>query len=213
MLAANSRLYSALAWGGLVTPFLFWSVVAVLGWLYPGYSHVSDPVSILGAAGAPDGAPNTIFQNANFVVNGLLIVGFALALRRALGSWPGPALVAIFGIGIVGSGLFPCDLSCSDNSVADQLHNVFPSFGFLAIIVAFFVLSRHFRGDSRWAGYSLFTLATGVVALAFFVLYGLAVSGVVSSLTAQAGLLQRLFAGTAFIWILATARRLRRLQL
>ncbi|MFQ5934729.1 MAG: DUF998 domain-containing protein, partial [Dehalococcoidia bacterium] len=91
----------------------FTVVVAVLAALRPDYSHVAQTISALGEIGRPFATVQAI----NFVVLGALTTVFAFGLHWGLppGSILGPALVALFGIGIIGAGLFPC-LPCSEFS-------------------------------------------------------------------------------------------------
>ena len=103
-------------------------VVASL--LRPGYSQFHNFISDLGVG------PYAIIQNANFVIFGLLSIGFALGLRGAL---PAPqqralkasvVLVVIFGIGVLLAGVFP------ENYLSGGLHTLASSAAFLSIIAA-----------------------------------------------------------------------------
>ena len=93
-----------LALCGIVAPISFTTVVVVLGSIQPGYSHLSQTISSLGDIGAP----NAAIQNINFVVTGMLTLAFALGLQRGIGdgkgSKVGPALVALWGMGLIASG-------------------------------------------------------------------------------------------------------------
>ena len=99
-----------LALGGVAAPVIFVAVVIVGGFLYDGYSHVSQTISELGG----DGSEVAWLQNANFILLGLLTLAFATALARATGAWlAGPALIAVFALSSgIANGLLPCDLGC-----------------------------------------------------------------------------------------------------
>ena len=84
------------AFPGIIGPILFTVVWVFLGSIQPGYDHLAQAFSELGAVGAPD----TIIVNAvGFVPSGFPIVAFALCLHRGIGgekrSKMGPALLAL----------------------------------------------------------------------------------------------------------------------
>jgi hypothetical membrane protein len=118
-------------------------------------------------------------QIANFVVAGILVIGGAFGIRRAIPSgrastW-GPLLLGIYGLGWVGAGVFVADpmngfppgtpnglpTSASWHS---WMHLVSGSIGFLANIAACFVFSRRFAslGQRGWMAYSI---GTGLLVL------------------------------------------------
>jgi hypothetical membrane protein len=119
-------------------------------------------------------------QISNFVVAGLLAVGFAVGLRRVLGggrgaTW-GPRLLGLYGVGLVAGGVFVADPALgfppgTPDGIPDQfswhaiLHAIAPPLAFLSLIVASFVLVRRFAGLGQrgWAAYSA---ATSVICLA-----------------------------------------------
>ncbi len=120
-------------------------------------------------------------QIANFLVTGLLVVAGAVGMRRVLhsghGSTWGPLLVGIYGLGLIGAGLFVADpaFGFPPGTPADAhtiswhglMHLVCGSVGFIALIAACFVFARRFavRGQRGWAAYSA---ATGVIFFAAF---------------------------------------------
>jgi Protein of unknown function (DUF998) len=110
-------------------------------------------------------------QMANLVVSGLLVVAGAVGMRRPLATgrgrtW-GPLLVGVYGIGLVGAGLFTADpaLGFPPGTPAGAhavswhglLHLVCGGVGFLALIAGCFVLARRFAagGERGWAAYSV----------------------------------------------------------
>ena len=112
-------------------------------------------------------------QIANFIVAGLLTLAFAIGLRLALrsqrGSTWGPLLVAIWGIGLLGAGIFLTDpvsgypLGTPDlllnPTTHGALHDGFSLPGFLALTAACFVFAYRFagQGERGWAFYSVIT--------------------------------------------------------
>jgi hypothetical membrane protein len=90
---------------GLVAPFPFIALVILQGFLQPGYSHVSQPISALAAL------PFGWLQNINFYLVGTLIIAYAVGLyfnvRPARHAAIGPGLIALSGVGLILGGVFP----------------------------------------------------------------------------------------------------------
>lgn len=86
----SNRTVRLLALGGVAGPLLFVPIVVAGGLLYDGYSHAGQAISELGGEGAEYAA----LQNFNFIMIGVLVLGFSWALARVLGGPPlGPGLV------------------------------------------------------------------------------------------------------------------------
>jgi len=153
-------------------------------------------------------------QITNFVVGGLLAVGFAVGLRRALGggrggTW-GPRLLGGYGLGLLAGGVFVPDPALgfppgTPAGIPDPatwswhglLHSFAPPLAFLALIVACFVFVRRFAG-LRQRGWAAYSAATGVACLAL------------SAWPGQDGLSVRLAVALLFgwAWVSALATRL-----
>lgn len=120
----------------------------------PGFALTRNPASLLevGHLGW--------IQAANFIASGLLLVGGAVGLRRAVPAGPGsrwgPRLLAVTGTGLIGGGLFHPDPSGGfppgtppDASAISTwhgaLHQVFGSLAFLALIGYCVVLARRYQ--------------------------------------------------------------------
>ncbi|MBA3426161.1 MAG: DUF998 domain-containing protein [Rubrobacter sp.] len=115
------------------------------------------------------------------VLTGLLTVAGAVGMRRALrgsrgGTW-GPLLLGLYGVGLIGAGVFVADpmngfppgTPADANAVSWHgiLHFVCGGIGFLGLIAACFVFTRRFAalGERGWA---MFSGATGVLYFAAF---------------------------------------------
>jgi hypothetical protein len=88
---------------------LFIVVALIQAFIRRGFDLGRHPISLL-----PLGDLGWI-QIANFVISGLLAVGFAVAIRRVLhpgraGTW-GPVLVGAFGAGLITAGILVADPS------------------------------------------------------------------------------------------------------
>ena len=158
-------------------------------------------------------------QSANFVVVGLLMLAFAIGLRRALrplgGPTWGPLLVGAYAIGLLGAGAFVADpvngyppgtpdkrLHYSPHGV---LHDMFSTLVFLGLPAACAVFGRWFaaRGKRGWVTYSA---VTGVVFLGAFILSS-AGFGQAEGLVDLAGLFQRVALIAGFGWLTLLAVR------
>ncbi|MFD2792744.1 DUF998 domain-containing protein [Promicromonospora vindobonensis] len=92
-----------LLWSGAVGSWLFIVTFLLDGWTRPGYRPVRDPVSAL-ALGS-----RGWLQGANFILCGLAITAGAVALAGAVDSVLLALVVAVFGLALVASGVFPMD--------------------------------------------------------------------------------------------------------
>ena len=122
-------------------------------------------------------------QTVNFILTGLMVLAGAAGLRRAMAGQGGggsrwvPRLVAGYGLGLVGAGIFradpargfPAGTPDGPGTVSwhGMLHLVTAMIGFGCLIAACVVLARRLNASGRrgWAAYSL---GTGVVFLAGF---------------------------------------------
>ena len=162
-------------------------------------------------------------QITNFYVAGLLVIASALGIQRILRSGPGwtwtARLVALYGVGLIGAGLFTADpgLGFPPGTATDaitvsshgMLHLAFAAMGFCGLIAASIVFGRRdlALGHAKWATYSI---TTGVIFLATFV-SGIIFSGSTAS-HALATLMLWIGVLLAWCWLATTSFRLRREQ-
>jgi Protein of unknown function (DUF998) len=164
---------SLLGYGVLAGPCY---VVMVLGQaaVRPGFDLTRDDASLLS-----NGRLGWV-QVANFVVTGLMIIAFAVGIRRALG--PGaiwaPRLIGLYGLGLIAAGLFIADPMNgfppgtpagrpAEISLHGMLHLFGAAIGFLGLIAACFVLARHFSRMRR-RGLAIVSRVTGAIFLLGF---------------------------------------------
>lgn len=121
-------------------------------------------------------------QVGNFLVAGLLTLAGAAGMGRALVTGRGrtwaPLLLGLYGLGLIGAGLFKADpapgfpLGTPAEAVtittAGLLHFATGGVGFLGLIGACGVLARRFAGQGQ-RGWAVYSLATGVLFFAAFV--------------------------------------------
>ncbi|WP_246632990.1 DUF998 domain-containing protein [Pseudonocardia nigra] len=156
----------------------FYLVVGIVqGLLRDGYEFTRHDLSLL--ANGPYGW----IQVTNLIVTGVMVVVAAVGVRRAMRPGPAatwaPALLAAYGVGLIGAGVFPADPMFgfppgtpdgppATPTVAGFLHLVTAGLGFVCLVAACFVLAHRFarRGRADWAWYSRIT---AIVFLAGFV--------------------------------------------
>lgn len=133
-------------------------------------------------------------QQANLILTGVMIIVGAAGVRRAIGrfadagTWA-PRLLAGYGLGLVGAGIFRADAAggfppgtpagrAAHVSGHGLLHLLFGSLGFACLIAACFVIARsyHRRTDLRGA------VASGAVG----VLFAAAFAGIATGATGAA---------------------------
>lgn len=198
-----------LALGGAAAPLVLLLVTTVSGALRPGYSHLDQFISELGATGTPYAG---LMNYGGFVPMGLLFLGFAISTRslvpRARLSTFATVLLVLFAVGGTTAGLASCDLGCpeSGGSFANSIHNTVSPIAFVALILAAGTLGAYFRRVPEWQPFWLYSIATSVVALGFMI-------AMVASLESRelTGLWQRLLLATLFAWSTGVGLRLYRL--
>jgi Protein of unknown function (DUF998) len=160
-------------------------------------------------------------QIANFVISGLLIVGFAFGLRRVFSNGPasrwGPIMVGLVGLGLIVAGVFVTDPALGyppgapsgltqNPSWHGSIHLLGALFVFGGLPVAGFIFARRFRaqGDRSW---TIFSVASAVGMLAFYFAATASASspGTIGNVP---GLLQRLSIVIGFLWLTLLAARL-----
>jgi len=144
------------------------------GMAYPGYDHVTQYISELGATGAPTSQAVSLA----FMVSGSLLAAFWLLCAglfpRSVLSILGFGLSALNGVGLLLGGVFRCDFECStaDLSPAAVLHDVFGGVGYLCGIAGVFLLGIASRGWPLGRGLFGLSLICGIpAALAIWLIH------------------------------------------
>jgi hypothetical membrane protein len=179
---------SALA--GIWGPIVFSIAFTVQGLVRRDeYDPVAEPVSALEAG------PNGWIQQVNFVVFGLLMLGFAVGLNRAIMSprlrSVSGVLLLLIGIALLLAAALPLREDAAGGTYDPGGHFVAGVTFFLGSALALIVLSVRMRGDANWSGLANYTLGAGCVALVCFVVLGRFAIPVDAPLHDYAGLLQR----------------------
>ena len=174
--SAYTKLTNALLVCGMIAGPFYIVVSLVQALTRPGFDLLRHDLSLLA-----NGNLGWI-QITNLVLSGLLVLAFALGMRRSLrggqGETWGPLLMGIYGVGLIGAGFFTADpafgfpagtpTDAHTISWHGLLHFITAGVGFLALIAACVVMARRFasQGYRRWAASSL---GAGVLFFAAFV--------------------------------------------
>ena len=204
----GERLFRWLAVAGMLGSVLFFALIFIIGATRDGYSLLTDEISQLSASGVP----GAWAQTTNFIVFGLIVIGLAVGLHLGItdghGSIIGPVLIGAFGLlAAFGNGVFPTDQYGAPETMIGTLHSLSAGFGFIALIVAMFVLPRRLRQDPAWADLAGPSRWMGVAATVLMLLY-LFASEVEGFLDRYVGLVQRIFAATVLAWLFLISLRL-----
>jgi len=186
---------------GLAAPLIFTAAAITASLKYPGYDHLKNFISELGASGSPSAG----IMNLGFLLYGLLVAAFAQALHRGIrpdvGGWLGPAILALYGLAYVGVAMAPCDPGCQSAtpSVHHRLHFLLSDFIFLAAALGPYTLYARVRKDPAWQSLGLTTLVLPGAAWIIAEISGVGLSG---------ALRQRLWLLLLFLWIELVGLRL-----
>jgi hypothetical membrane protein len=213
----STRVPNRLLGCGVVAGPVFAAALLIQGALRDDYDPWRHPGSSLALG------PWGWIQILNFLVAGVLTIAFAIGLRRSLrpgaGSRVGPLLVAIWGVGLLGAGVFVGDPVSgyppgtpalpAEPSWHGLLHDwAFSLPGFFALAAAMLVMAHAFlrRGTAAWALYS------GLSGAAFLTCFFLAGTGFGQDpeFVATAGFWQRLGVGVGWLWLALLALRQQR---
>ena len=189
-------IFKLLSIGGFIGPIIYVIILSILGYLEPGYNHTTQYMSELAAVNAP----NMFWMNLfGFILLGILLIGFGFTLDKNIkkNRWGfiGPYLIIVSGVGLVLTGLFPCDPGCENTSLVGLYHGLWAFIAQFALIGAPFFMFFRLRHDNQWSNYQW-------ISMGFFI------SGITLGLIYKSylfdeyvGLLQRISFGIPFLWV------------
>ncbi|MPV38088.1 DUF998 domain-containing protein [Georgenia subflava] len=156
----TSRTTGRLLAGAMLAAPLFVGVAATQVLARDGFDLTRHPLSLLSTG------PGGWVQIANFVLTGLLVIGFAVGLRRMrrsgrAGTW-GPILFGVLGVGLVAAGVFVADPGLgfppgtpevTEPTWHGTAHNIAALLATDPATIGCVVLARRFSrdGERRWA--------------------------------------------------------------
>jgi len=192
------------AWAGMIGPALFVAVFAIEGWLRPGYEPLKTYVSALSLG------PRGWIQIANFVILGLLLLVFSLAVATEFptgkASRAGPILLAIISTLFVVSGpvvMDPTGTPLDQVTTHGTIHGLAGGMIFILMPVTCFVFLRRFRADPDWRFLRWWTLALGIIIAAAVILLTVAskTPGAQNVFGDWLGLIQRAIIVPFMLWV------------
>jgi hypothetical membrane protein len=199
-LIRNKQRFFALC--GIIVPILFTLLVIIESLLRPGYSQIFNDVSDLGLG------PYALIQNINFIVFGLLSIGFAIGLGYNLPYRAGKAvkwLVIVFGLCIILAGVTLFSVGADVTYAKDVVsHGLVSAIAFLVIIVAQFLTWQALRGsdDVVWGRYRTYSLISGLLSIITLLILSY------TQFSLYHGATERLFIAVWLIWIEITALKM-----
>jgi hypothetical membrane protein len=151
-------------------------------------------------------------QITNFVVTGLMVVAFAVGLRRSLATGPAtrwaPRLIGGYGLSLVAAGVFRADPALGfptgtpegpgEVSWHGLTHLAAGAVGFTCLAAACFVLARRYAADGR-RGMARWSRVTGVAFLTGFAMVASTGGSVAGNLAFTAAVL------AVWTWLSAVA--------
>ncbi len=197
-----------MALGGIAGPAVFTAVVLAAAAMRPGYSHLHQFISELGARGTTGAA---LMNHAGFLPTGILLFLFASSTRSLIRGEAAAALGSVlfhfFAVGVFIAGLVRCDAGCpiATGSLPNLLHGFASPVAFLCAVGAMASLGWALRHRSGWNTLGRFSLGSAALALVFMMLLTLSLGT-----RDQVGLWQRLLLATVFVWCVIVALRIRR---
>ena len=204
----RDHLNKILATCGMAAPPLLVAFIVVAAAVTPGYSHISDTVSQLGAQ-------DRLYpwvMSMGFIVYGLLIFclnyGLYRESRRGLAPKASFVSLSIYGLGVLLSGFFQ-DSSKAPGVTANlesNLHSIFAMIGFFGLVVGMWLFARMVHLDPNWRGYTQLSISIAVLNL------GLSLLFLMEGFRSFEGLLQRSFYLLTLVWISAVSWRLYQLS-
>lgn len=206
------RVTKSLLGYGVLAGAVFEPSIIIQGLTRHGFSIAHDDASLL------SNGPLGWIQIVTFLLAGAMTIAFAVGARRALagragGKW-GPRLIGLYGAGLMAAGLLragPADGFGPGAPVGKAVHVswhgdghlISASIGFIALIVACFVIARYFSREGR-RGMAIYSRITGVV-------FGAGFAGVTTGSSSSAIVLPFYAAVlAAFTWIAIVAVNLYR---
>ncbi len=186
---------------GVLGPLLFLLVMTLVEALEPGYNPVQSTISQLVFG------PYGWIQTWLFFVFGVLLIVFVLRLYVAIPKNKmvilGIAFLFFTAIGFFLVGAFPtAPPGVKDPPLYAHIHGVVAKLQTVLFPFICFLVAPGMKADSRWRGFYIYTLATGVIG------FILLIPGLMPESERWSGLQERILMLNGFIWIEAGASHL-----
>lgn len=193
---------------GISAPVVFTASAVTHSLTRDDHSLLSDPVSALAAG------PGGWIQDVTFAATGLFVIAFSfglhLTLRPSRHLDPGPQLLALFGIGLIGAAIWPAVDASGAFTENRPAHVVASLVTFATAWLAALTLAPRLASDPAWRGLSRYVRRVGVVLLLLFVAGSVLVRPAGAPLHDWLGLFQWVYLSVWFPCITVLAVRLLR---
>lgn len=185
---------------GIIGPIIYTIVLFTLGVLEPGYNPILQSMSELGDIDAPYAI---IMNTLGFPLLGIFFMLFAIGVQQnissGVGTKIGPLLIAISGLFLILTGIFPCDPDCIDVTVTGGLHSFFATLAAILMIPVPLAIVPRVYSDQGWHRYIWLCWIVVIISGFFSMLY------MFPEFAAYTGLLQRLAMAPPLVWMVITA--------
>ena len=191
---------------GIIMPIFFKLLVIIASILRPGYSQIQTEISYLGIGSY------SIIQNMNFIISGLLSIGFAIGLVSSLpidvkqmAKKIIAILLFIFGVGVIFAGVSLISVSIFTTDYFFYLIHFLATFiAFFTIIIAQLLIWWALQSTKsiKWGHYPKFSFLSGLLSIVMLILFLFTFS------SSYQGLTERLFIIVPFVWIEVTGLKL-----
>ena len=112
---------------GIISPILYLIMVIIGGALIPGYSHITETVSELLVAGAPNRPLLATLMISSSVLGILFPIGLHRGINEGMGSKVGPVFLILAAVLGILTTYFPQDPGGPPVTFAGTMHVVLPS--------------------------------------------------------------------------------------
>jgi hypothetical protein len=184
--------------------------VYFFGAFYPGYNHLTQPMSALGVHGSPVALP----VSAWWVFIGILLILFAAGYRKVYISAGRPYrivswLITVYGAGEgIGSGLFPGSHVGGRPTPIGIVHDTLGILGVLAVMALPFFLLKTFpqKQNTRMRHFSIAVAVSGITTVLLFNLSK--VIPATDTIFSYQGFWQRVFVFIYYVYLMLIAYRM-----
>lgn len=187
---------------GVVGTLLFPITYVIAGAARTGYDPWQQAISTLSLG------PGGWLQRVNFVMCGVSVMWLAMVFRKILRGGPCatwyPRVRAVEGIGLIMIGLFSTDPAPgyppgtlrTITTVQGAIHLVFTILVVNMMALGLFVISRRFKNDPNFSGWTTFSIVSGLSTFVFMTAFGISNA----SHSGYPGLFERLATNTDTVW-------------
>jgi hypothetical protein len=195
------------SWACIIACFGEFAAVYVFGHFYPGYNHLKETMSQLGASKSPVSVEISIW----WIMMGVLFILFAIGIKMAfiekgayakIASW----LIILYALGEgIGSGVFKADHLSNGLTTSAIIHNITGGIGIIAILLFPLIMQKVITKIEMPAFHcmsKIIFISDILISLLFLSRYLVAEN---SFLSLYKGLWQRLFMLNTYVYLAVIA--------